>query len=197
MPENGVLTAGLPLVSSRAGSMSTHSTHPSALALMNRIAERAGLVGRLHNPFVYQTKSELVRDVLAPNLSCAEIQSTASCWAVGRANRQCGGCIPCLLRRIGMAWAELPSEAYMVDPLARPGDYAGTDAHGNLVDMLRQAERLSRLSVAEMLVEQPELLALHSAGVDVDAIVTMLKRHADQTLTVVRERYPAAAGLML
>jgi 7-cyano-7-deazaguanine synthase in queuosine biosynthesis len=196
MPENGVLTTGLPLVASRAGSMSTHSTHPGALKLMNTIAERAGLRGHLLNPFVYQTKSELIRDILAPNLTISQIHSTVSCWAVGRANRQCGGCVPCLLRQIGMAWAELPREAYMMDLLPRPGEYVGTDAYGNLVDLLRQAERASRLSEAEMLVAQPELLSLHSAGVDVDAVVGMLKRNADQTLTVMREHYPAAASLI-
>ncbi len=196
VPENGVLTAGLPFAASRAGSMSTHSTHPAALKLMNEIAQRAGLMGRLTNPFVYQTKSELIRDILAPNLSISEIQSTASCWAVGRANRQCGGCIPCLLRQIGMAWAELPPEAHMVDPLTRPSDYVGTDAYGNVVDMLRQAERASRMSEAEMLVAQPELLSLHTAGVDIDAVAAMLKRHAGQTLRVVRDRYPEAAGLI-
>lgn len=196
MPENGVLTAGLPLVASRAGSNSTHSTHPSALKLMNEIAKRAGLRGRLCNPFVYQTKSELIRDILAPNLSVSEIQNTASCWAVGRANRQCGGCIPCLLRQIGMAWAELPSEAYMLEPLARPSDYVGTDAYGNVVDMLRQAERASRLSEAEMLVAHPELLSLHSAGLDVDGVAAMFRRHAEQTLTVVRDRYTEAARLL-
>ncbi len=196
MCENGVLTAGLPFSAARAGSMSTHSTHPLALALMNRVAEAAGMRARLLNPFVYQTKAELIRDVLAPNLSAQEIQRTASCWAVGRANRQCGGCVPCLLRQIGMAWAELPEEAHMVDVLARPGDYVGTDAYGNLVDILRQAEQISRQTDAEVLVSQPGLLSLHAAGLDVGAVVAMLRRHAEQTLTVVRERYANAARLI-
>ena len=196
MCENGVLTAGLPFSAARAGSMSTHSTHPLAIALMNRIAQAAGLRARLLNPFVYQTKAELIRDVLAPNLSVQEIQRTASCWAVGRANRQCGGCVPCLLRQIGMAWAELPPEAHMVDVLSRPGDYVGTDAYGNLVDVLRQAEQILRQSDAEVLVAQPGLLSLHSAGLEVGSVVAMLRRNAEQTLTVVRERYPKAARLI-
>ncbi|MBD3293174.1 MAG: hypothetical protein GF393_09635, partial [Armatimonadia bacterium] len=196
MPENGVLTAGLPVSAARAGSMSTHSTHPAVLELMNRVAEQAGLRGRLLNPFVYQTKSELIRDVLAPNLSISEIQSTVSCWAVGRANRQCGGCVPCLLRQIGMAWAELPPEAYMVDVLNRPGDYVGTDAYGNLVDMLRQAKQIHRQETSEMLAAQPGLLSLHSAGLEVKEVVAMLGRHAEQTLSVIEDRYPAAAALL-
>ena len=196
MCENGVLTAGLPLSASRAGSMSTHSTHPAALGLMNRIAEAAGMRGRLVNPFVYQTKAELIRDILAPNLSVSEIQSTVSCWAAGRANRQCGGCVPCLLRQLGMAWAELPEEAWMVEVLARPDEYTGTDAWGNLVDILRHAERMSRQTEAEMLVAQPGLLSLLAAGLDVGEVIAMLKRHAEQALTVVKTRYPEAARLI-
>jgi hypothetical protein len=196
MCENGVLTAGLPLSAARAGSMSTHSTHPTAQALMNRIAEATGMSAHLLNPFVYQTKGELVRDILAPTLTVSEIQETVSCWAAGRANRQCGGCVPCLLRQIAMAWAELPPEAYMVDVLQRPADYVGTDAYSNLVDLLRHAEQIDRQSEAEMLVSQPGLLALHAAGLDVHEVCAMLKRHAEQTLEVVRRRYPNAARLI-
>lgn len=84
----------------------------------------------------------------------------------------------------------------MMEVLARPKDYVGTDAYGNLVDMLRQAEHISRRSDAEVLASQPGLLSLHAAGVDMEAVVAMLRRHADQTLTVVRERYPNAARLL-
>ncbi len=196
MCENGLLTAGLPLSASRAGSMSTHSTHPAAVRLFNEIAERAGLAARVTNPFIYQTKAELIRDVLAPHLSPSEIQSTVSCWAAGRAQRQCGGCIPCLLRRIGMAWAGLPEEAYMVDVLGSPGDYVGTDAYGNLVDLLRHARQISEQSDAELMASQPALLSLQAAGVSVPDVIAMLRRHAEQTLQVVRQRFPDAARLI-
>ncbi len=196
MCENGVLTAGLPLTSSRVGSMSTHSTHPMALELMNRIVEAAGMSATLRNPFVYQTKAELIRDILVPSLTVDEIQGTVSCWAAGRANRQCGGCVPCLLRQLGMAWAQLPPEAYMVDVLKRPEDYVGTDSYANLVDILRHAEQIDRRDSSDLIAGYPGLLALHSAGVDVGEITEMLKRHADQTLAVVRDRYPRAAALL-
>lgn len=195
MCENGVMTAGLPLSASRAGSMSTHSTHPMALALMNRIAGELGLRGRLINPFVYQTKAELLRDVLAPVLSVGEIQSTVSCWAAGRAPRPCGGCVPCLLRQIGMAWAELPEEAHMLQVLERPEDYVGTDAYGNLVDLLRHARQTVDASDAQLLGLQPGLLSLQAAGLEFAEVIAMLRRHAQQTLAVVAERYPAAARL--
>jgi 7-cyano-7-deazaguanine synthase in queuosine biosynthesis len=196
MPENGVLTAGLPATPARAGSLSTHSTHPGVTSLMNDVARRLGLVGRLRNPFAYQTKSELIRDVLAPRLSVSEIQRTVSCWAAGRANRQCGGCVPCLLRQFGMAWAELPREAFMVDVLHRPNDYVGADAYGNLVDILRQARQISRESQEQMLSRNPALLSLAAGGLEIAYVTAMLKRHAEQTLQVLHRCYPVAAKLL-
>jgi len=196
MCENGLLNSGLPLSPSRAGSMSTRSTHPAALALFDDIARRAGLSGRLSNPFVYQTKGELVRDFLAPYLSPREIQSTASCWALGRFPRPCGGCIPCLVRRFAMAWAGLPEEAHMIDLLAEPKSYVGTTAWGNLVDLLRHARQIEEASDVEVLTANPSLLLLQTAGLSLPDVIAMLRRHADQTLNVVRRRYPRAAGLI-
>ena len=80
--------------------------------------------------------------------------------------------------------------------LARPDEYTGTDAWGNLVDILRHAERMSRQTEAEMLVAQPGLLSLLAAGLDVGEVIAMLKRHAEQALTVVKTRYPEAARLI-
>lgn len=196
MCENGLLNTGLPLSPARAGSMSTQSTHPVALARFNDIAARIGLGLHLSNPFVYQTKGELVRDLLAPHLTPREIQSTVSCWALGRYPRPCGGCLPCLIRRLAMAWADLPEEAHMIDLLGEPRSYVGTTAWGNLVDLLRHARQLQEMGDAEVLGANPGLLLLPSAGLSLPDVIAMLRRHADQTLTVVRRRYPRAAELV-
>ncbi len=86
--ENGVLTAALPLTLARTGSLSTRSTHPAVITLFNSICEEAGWSCRAQNPFIYQTKAELIRDILRPALSPLDIQRTVSCWMTGRANRQ-------------------------------------------------------------------------------------------------------------
>ncbi|MFO7947673.1 MAG: 7-cyano-7-deazaguanine synthase, partial [Armatimonadota bacterium] len=106
--DNGVLTVALPLTDGRVGSLSTRSTHPVVIAGINSLLEGAGVSVRVANPFVYQTKAELIGDILRPVLTPAEIQQTVSCWMTGRRSRQCGGCIPCLLRRISMLAAGLP-----------------------------------------------------------------------------------------
>lgn len=196
MCENGLLNCAVPLSPARAGSMSTHSTHPAALGLFNDIARQAGLSARLSNPFVYQTKGELVRDVLSPHLSPREIQSTVSCWALGRFPRPCGGCIPCLIRRIAMVWAGLPEEAHMIDLLGEPQAYVGTTAWGNLVDLLRHARQIEVSGDVEVLTANPSLLSLQTAGLSLREVIAMLRRHADQTLSVVRRCYPRAAELI-
>lgn len=194
--DNGVLTAGVPMSPSRAGSMSTRSTHPVPLAMFNGLCQDAGLGTQVTNCFIYQTKGDIVRDILKPVLSPSEIQSTVSCWATGRKPRQCGGCIPCLLRRLAMLYGGLPDEAYMIDVLAEPGSYVGTDAYGNLVDLLGHAQQMVTLNDAEMLVAQPDLLELHMAGVSVPDVMAMLRRHGEQVREVVQQHFPQAAALM-
>lgn len=194
--ENGVLTAALPLTAARTGSLSTRSTHPAAIKLFSAITARAGLSCEMLNPFVHQTKGEVIRTFLKPLVPPADILDTVSCWGAGRQNRQCGGCVPCLLRRIGLLSAGLPDEAYMMDPLATPEQHRGTDAYGNLVDMLTQAATFLGRTDFDLLIEYPQLLDLEASGVSVEDTLRTLKRHAAEVFSVVGERFPAAAGLL-
>ncbi len=194
--ENGVLTAALPLSPSRAGALSTRSTHPAVLGLFTSLTGGLGLPGRILNPFLYQTKAEVIRDVLRPVLRIEEIQQTVSCWMAGRRHRQCGGCVPCLLRRMAMLAAGLPDEAYEVDVLARPEDYRGTDAYVNLVDLLSYVGRLSAGSAVELVLDAPALLDLQAFNVSVPDTVMMLKRFAAEVSAVVEGYFPASARML-
>jgi 7-cyano-7-deazaguanine synthase in queuosine biosynthesis len=194
--ENGILTAALPLTPARSGSLSTRSTHPLALQLLGEILELADCDCNILNPFVYQTKGEVVRTFLKPLFTPAEILQTVSCWAAGRQHRQCGGCIPCLLRRIALLSSGLPDEAYMMDLLGSPQEYRGTDAYGNLVDLLTQAAELLTRTDFELLVEHPQLLDLDAAGVSVMDTVKTLRRHAAEVQHVLLAHFPASAALL-
>ncbi len=196
MFENGILSAALPMTPARMGSMSTRSTHPTLLMMFNALCERAGLTPRITNPFIYQTKSDLIRDVLRPALTPAEIEATVSCWSTGRAQRQCGGCIPCLLRRIGMLHTRLPDGAYMTDPLTEPARYIGTDTYGNLVDLLRNAREMLEGSDSEILRARPGLLGLETAGISSTEMIRMFRRYAEQLKAVLDQHFPQAARLM-
>ena len=194
--ENGILTAGLPLTPARSGSLSTRSTHPMAIQLFSRIIARADLSCEIINPFIHQTKGEVIRTFLKPLIPPPDILQSLSCWSAGRQNRQCGGCVPCLLRRIGLLSSGLPDEAYMMDVLATPEQYRGAEAYGNLVDLLTQAETLLDLSEFNFLLEYPQLLDLDAAGLRVEDTLRTLKRHAAEVFSVVQDRFPAAAKLM-
>ena len=194
--ENGVLTAAVPLAPSRVGGLSTRSTHPAVLDLFTLLCKRAGLACQVINPFLYQTKAELIRDILRPVLRVEEIQATVSCWMAGRRHRQCGGCVPCLIRRISMLAAGLPDEAYEMDVLGRPQDYQGTDPYVNLVDLLSYAVYLLERSPVEILMSAPRLLDMQAYNVSVPDIVDMLKRFAEEVRRVVEEHFPQSAALM-
>ncbi len=196
LPENGVLTAALPLTRARIGSFSTRSTDPGVINQFNRLCEQAGWSCRVQNPFVYQTKGELISDFLRPVLSPLDIQKTVSCWMAGRKQRQCGGCIPCLLRRLSMRAAGLPDEAYMMDLLDDLLAHSGTDAFTNLVALLTQVSTVLAHTDEELLMEYPRLLDLAMSGVDVEEVLGMLRRFAGEVKQVLNTDFRAAASLL-
>ncbi len=194
--ENGVLTAALPLTDARLGSFSTASTHPQVISLFSTVCKRAGTNVRALNPFAYQTKAQLIEDILRPVLGVTEIQRTVSCWAAGRRHRQCGGCVPCLLRRISMLAAGLPDEGYEIDLLGQAEKYRGTGAYTNLIDILSQATAIHGKSDVELLLEYPALLDLQAWGVSLPDVVTTLRRHSDEVYSVITSHFPETARLL-
>jgi 7-cyano-7-deazaguanine synthase in queuosine biosynthesis len=196
MCENGFFSFGLPLTAARAGSLSTRSTHPVALHLFGELCGKLGLAGRVQNPFLYQTKTELIRDILRPALPPRDIQRTVSCWAAGRTHRQCGGCVPCIIRRIAMLAAGLHDEAYEIDILGEPERHRGTDAYVNLVDVLTQAAGILTKTDIELLLTHPQLLDLQAASVNVEDALAVLRRHAVDVMQVVEAHFPASAALL-
>jgi len=195
MYENGILTLAVPLSSARIGGLSTRSTHPKIMALMNRLAADMGLGVELLNPFMYQTKAEIIRDILRPRLSPSVIQKTVSCWAAGRASRPCGGCVACLIRRLAMLAAGLPDEAYEIDVLAEPQRYRGTEAYANLVDLLGLSGEYLARPDAELLKLSPELVDCASYGVSLTDALAMYRRFAQEVHSVVQAHFPQAAQL--
>ncbi len=194
--ENGILTMALPLSEARVGGLSTRSTHPKVIALLNALARQCGLSGALTNPFLYQTKAEIIRDILRPALPPFEIQKTVSCWAAGRQHRQCGGCVACLVRRLAMLAAGLPDEAYELDVLGDPAGARGTDAYANLVDLLSLCADFLIQPDAMLLAQSPELLDGGAGGVSLPETLGLYRRFGHEVRQVVQEHFPAAAKLM-
>ncbi len=127
--ENGVVSLNLPIADQVQGARASRTTHPFALSLMEELATIVvGNSFAVDNPFIFDTKTDVVRRVLAtrePDL----IRSTCSCTRTRIQRRQgwhCGLCSQCIDRRLACLAAGAgdydPSMDYNIDPLvgARP-----------------------------------------------------------------------------
>jgi 7-cyano-7-deazaguanine synthase in queuosine biosynthesis len=195
--ENGILASHLPPTRARIGSLSTRSNHPQLLA---RTADLAtDVLGRevvVMNPFQGQTKAEVIRDVLRPEMPIDDIQRSVSCWQIGRAPRPCGGCIPCLVRRISMLAAGLPDEAYMIDILADPLAHRDSDAFANLMELLMLAADFRMGDDDMLLLHYPELVDGVAYGALAAEVANVYRRFADEVFAVVAQHFPATATLL-
>lgn len=108
IPENGLIALNSPLDISRVGTLSTRTAHPRFIGGFLSILNQLGaFTGRIHNPFLYLSKTDVVR--LAPRPLRSLLAQTLSCSHLGR-NRwtgfrghHCGYCVPCLYRRVAFA----------------------------------------------------------------------------------------------
>lgn len=98
--ENGFISINPPLTGARLGSLSTRTTHPVFLQLVQQLLNSAGLRILIENPYQLKTKGEMLRECADQQLLRAHASQTTSC---GRFNhygyKHCGRCVPCLVRR--------------------------------------------------------------------------------------------------
>lgn len=108
--ENGIMSFNPNVANIRKTSK---TTHPKSIYLLNRIMQIVNI--RVLNPFIYMTKGEVISRIdkqLLPN-----IKNTVTCsrnprikYHSDRGNKyQCGYCISCILRQIGMNKIKLNS----------------------------------------------------------------------------------------
>lgn len=126
VPENGYIALNVPLTRARAGSASTHTTHPHYLDMLGRAAAAAGVANPITNPYRFATKGEMLRDSLNPGLLRALAPDTVSCSHPEAARMQqrqqgnCGYCFPCLIRRASLAVVDWDDENPPWDVLSDP-----------------------------------------------------------------------------
>ena len=98
--ENGFISINPPLTSARLGSLSTRTSHPVVLGILQNILNAAGLRVCIENPYRYKTKGEMLLEALDQPLLSANAHRTSSCGRFKRYGyRHCGRCVPCLIRR--------------------------------------------------------------------------------------------------
>lgn len=128
--ENGFISINPPLTGGRLGSLSTRTTHPVVLSLLQQILDVAGLRVKIVNPYRFKTKGEMLRECQDQNLLAAHAFQTTSCGRFKQFGyKHCGRCVPCLVRRAAfLAWIGRDSTYYVYDNLAQDDEeHAGFD----------------------------------------------------------------------
>jgi hypothetical protein len=99
IPENGFISLNAPLTQRRIGSLSTRTTHPYFIDSMIDILKAVGLPHLIRNPYQFMTKGEMVINCKDKKLLAKIVDSSVSCSHWHRTNKQCGICVPCIIRR--------------------------------------------------------------------------------------------------
>lgn len=126
--ENGVVSLNLPISAQVIGGRATRTTHPRVLKGFERLFSRVfASEFAVQNPFLWKTKTEILRDLKALGLSalCAHTVSCMHTWEMTADEPHCGRCSQCIDRRLvilgaGYSNKEDPPRRYKRDVLRAP-----------------------------------------------------------------------------
>jgi hypothetical protein len=130
IPENGFICINPPLVPGRVSSLSTRTTHPLFISMLQELLDGLGLNIQLELPYRFKTKGEMLRECRDQALLSQWASDSTSCGRFRTYNRQhCGRCVPCMIRKSAfMAWG--PSKdatPYVYKNLADSAKRSGPD----------------------------------------------------------------------
>jgi len=154
VPENGLIALNPPLTARRIGALSTRTTHPHFLNLIQGILGTLEIPVRIINPYSLRTKGEMLRDCANQAIMGTVAEHTVSCGKWKRKRRQCGKCVPCLIRRASFHFAGM-EDTTDYDPEGR--DLAMVmmkeDARDDLMAMVLAANRLPTMDFARWVAQ--------------------------------------------
>lgn len=190
--ENGVMAFHVPMTEARIGSLSTRTASPAVLERFSRTATNA-LGGRVavRNNLLGLSKADVAGEGI--RLGQADsLEHTISCWTIGRRNRHCGECVPCLIRRIACEYHNVKDAAYDYDAFAAEPRRMSTK--DNLVHLAMLASELVTMSDPDLELSYPELL---NTGPDLNLkeAVELHRRWGNQAVAVLC-RHPYTATLV-
>jgi hypothetical protein len=153
VPENGVIGINVPVSPSRAGSLSTRTTHPFFMSTLMRIARGVGITNPMENPYRLMTKGEALQQSRDPELLARLAPVSVSCAHPSALRYRgcagpCGYCYPCLIRRASMnvIGADGPA-GYCIDVLAQHSFvHDDTETNASLLAVVGQVRRGTKRS---------------------------------------------------
>ena len=106
VPENGFICINPPLVPGRVASLSTRTTHPLFIAMLQELLDGLSVGVRLELPYRFKTKGQMLRECTNQALLSTAASDSTSCGRFRTYNRtHCGRCVPCMIRRAAfLAW---------------------------------------------------------------------------------------------
>lgn len=129
IPENGTISLNYPLTPSRVSSLSTRTTHPYVIRLLQELISSIGADREIRNPYGFETKGEMVEKCKDKAILKKSYPSSVSCgkrgrkshWDVKIGTKQCGVCMPCIYRRAALHKVGWDNEQYGID-LTKAGE---------------------------------------------------------------------------
>lgn len=131
VPENGFISINVALNSGRLGSLSTKTTHPVFLGLIQDIWTNLGINANIMKPYQFKTKGEMLLECKDQTLVQSIVCGTTSCGKFLRYSRMhCGRCVPCMVRRAAFIKANLEdSTIYVYNDLSTNGAIKASGAN--------------------------------------------------------------------
>jgi hypothetical protein len=120
VPENGFISINPPLLPGRMASLSTRTTHPQFMGLVQILLDAIGVDAHLSMPYRFKTKGEMLEQcadqVLLAKYGC----DTTSCGRFRTYNRtHCGRCVPCMVRKAAvLRWGVTDTTTYKFSSLS-------------------------------------------------------------------------------
>lgn len=130
VPENGFICINPPLVPGRVSSLSTKTTHPQFIAMMQQVLNGLGVGVVLELPYRFKTKGQMLQHCRDQPLLDELASETTSCGRYRTYNRtHCGRCVPCMIRKGAFqAWGQgRDKTVYVHDSLADADKSSGPD----------------------------------------------------------------------
>lgn len=192
-PENGLIAINIPLTPSRSGSCSTRTMHPFFLNGLRAVLGRLGIDNQIINPFELKTKGECVAKSLNFRLFSSLVEKSVSCSHPTRKQywrrrakevRNCGYCVPCLIRRAALHRAGLDDpQSYGVDvcseELGHDYDLESANDFRAVLDMVSNGKTIADF--------RRDMLSV--APVDrLDERAQMIERGFEEIRTLIRQK---------
>ena len=130
VPENGFICINPPLVPGRVSSLSTKTTHPQFIEMMQELLDGLGVGVTLELPYRFKTKGQMLQECLNQPLLEELASDTTSCGRFRTYNRtHCGRCVPCMIRKGAFyAWGpDRDGTEYVHNSLADADKSSGPD----------------------------------------------------------------------